>query len=1186
MHSIHRLSALIHVLLLLSACCENNKRTSSETIAKPKTVEAKGYIVPKDSMHEPKVIFVDQNKLKKVPAGKPKVVFTNLNVHPAGEPKIKIIDLTKVKSVTPGTDTFSIPKVVLAIDSPFIAKQPKPIQSSPFRMKDAATCNIQYLDVDQGMNSSYVRTILQDKFGNLWFGTDGGGVSKFDGKSFLHFTDKEGLLQKTVLSILEDRFGNLWFGTHGGGVSRYDGKRFTYFTKKEGLCHNTVMSILEDRKGNLWFGTDGGGVSRYDGKQFTHFSSKEGLSDNSVWSILEDSNGCLWFGTPRGGVSKYDGKSFTHFTEETGLSHNAVLCILEDKFKNLWFGTAGGGVSKYDGKCFTHFTRSEGLSQNTVLSIGEDRLGNLWFGTYGGGVSRYDGKTFIHITEKEGLSRNTVLSILEDKSGNLWFGTHGGGVTKYDDRSFRHFTEKEAFNENEVWSIYEDRSGNIWLGTYRGGVLKYDGSSFTHFTQKEGLSSNFIKSVFEDKNGNLWFGTDADGVTKFDGKNFTHFTAKDGLSNKTVWSILEDRSGNLWFCTDGNGVYKYDGKSFCNYTDKQGLSHNSVRSVFEDKTGNLWFGTDGGGLSKFDGKGFTHFPVKEKMTSKYIWCINEDRLGNLWFGTDDGGAMKYDGTHFTHYTENNGLNQNKIWSIVSDGSIGTGSRLWFATDMGLSCFLENENRFISYRKEDGLKAEDFFQNSAFLDSKNRIWWGSGKALTMLDMNEFRLNESTPTIQLENIHLQEKFVDFPNINTKNDTTLVYENSELAEISFTGVAAFHNYPEDLRLPYYINHLTFNFSAIDWYAPHKIQYQYKLEGLDPDWNQLSSDNKADYRNIPFGNYVFKVKAIGSANKWSKTFEYPFQIHPPWWRTWWAYAIYGSLLVALVVLIVWWNGRKLRARAEELKTEVDKATFEIITQKHVIEEKHKEITDSINYAERIQKSFLATKELLDENLKDHFVFFQPKDVVSGDFYWASKLNNGEFVLATADSTGHGVPGAIMSLLNITSLEKAIEHQTSPSGILSETRKIIIERLKKDGSAEGGKDGMDCSVISFDFVNSKLTYAAANNSVWVVRGNVLIELDPDKMPVGKHDKDTVPFKQHEFELQKGDVIYTLTDGFPDQFGGPKGKKFMYKRLKEYLISIAKEPMDIQKQKLLSELNAWKGNLEQVDDVTIIGIRI
>jgi len=310
--------------------------------------------------------------------------------------------------------------------------------------------------------------------------------------------------------------------------------------------------------------------------------------------------------------------------------------------------------------------------------------------------------------------------------------------------------------------------------------------------------------------------------------------------------------------------------------------------------------------------------------------------------------------------------------------------------------------------------------------------------------------------------------------------------------------------------------------------------------------------------------------------------------------YSFYGINAVASVFLIVWWNGRRLRTRANELAEEVKIATFTIVEQKKVVEEqkkvveeKHKEITDSINYAERIQRSFLASEELLDENLKEYFIFFQPKDVVSGDFYWADKLNNGKFVFVTADSTGHGVPGAIMSILNISSLEKAVGQIVhEPSEILNQTRKSITERLKKDGSLEGGKDGMDASLICFDFVNQKFTYAAANNPIWVVRENILIDLKPDKMPVGKSDKDQISFTQHEFQLQKGDVIYTLTDGFPDQFGGVKGKKFMSKQLKEILISISFLPMQEQKQKLQEVFVNWKGNLEQVDDVCLIGIRV
>ncbi|NUM50320.1 MAG: tetratricopeptide repeat protein [Flavobacteriales bacterium] len=291
---------------------------------------------------------------------------------------------------------------------------------------------------------------------------------------------------------------------------------------------------------------------------------------------------------------------------------------------------------------------------------------------------------------------------------------------------------------------------------------------------------------------------------------------------------------------------------------------------------------------------------------------------------------------------------------------------------------------------------------------------------------------------------------------------------------------------------------------------------------------------------------------------------------------------------------------------------------QKEIVENKHKEITDSINYAERIQRSFLATTEILDKYLgvtssspkhegvsrskRNYFVFFRPKDVVSGDFYWAAELNNGNFAYCCADSTGHGVPGAIMSILNISSLEKSIETQTEPHQILSETRRIIINRLKKDGSKEGGKDGMDCSLLVLDKERKKLSFALANNPVFIVRSvapsspkkegisrsnaQELLEFKADKMPVGKHEKDTEPFNLHTINVQPGDTIYTLTDGFSDQFGGAKNKKYMIKNVKELLLQIVHLPMSEQKQKLSEAFDQWKGTNEQVDDVCVIGVRV
>jgi serine phosphatase RsbU (regulator of sigma subunit)/Tfp pilus assembly protein PilF len=317
--------------------------------------------------------------------------------------------------------------------------------------------------------------------------------------------------------------------------------------------------------------------------------------------------------------------------------------------------------------------------------------------------------------------------------------------------------------------------------------------------------------------------------------------------------------------------------------------------------------------------------------------------------------------------------------------------------------------------------------------------------------------------------------------------------------------------------------------------------------------------------------------------------------------FLLVGAAVVIVLVLGLGWvlyrsnndkkKANKLLAETNkvilEQKAVVEEKSKEIRKQKEQVEEAHKEITDSINYAERIQRSFLASKELLDENLSEYFVFFQPKEAVSGDFYWADKLKNGDFAIVNADSTGHGVPGAIMSILNISSLESAIKDRLSlPADIFNHTRKTIINRLKKDGSEQGGKDGMDASLISFNSTKTKMKYVAAQNPIWIIREGEVIEIKPEKMPVGKHDNDGVPFKGGDIDLQKGDQIYTLTDGFQDQFGGPKGKKFMVKKMREYVLSISTLPMKEQYVLIQNTFAEWKGEIEQVDDVCVIGIKI
>ena len=277
-----RLHTFILLLALFYGC--NDKNQQGERTLRLKVVEAKGYVVPKDSMAKPKIIFVDESKLKKIPCGKPKVIQTNTNIDIAKNTNIRKAGILKV--CTPGTDTFSLPKIVPAIDSPFVAGTPEIVIAKDAYTKDQNPHNFSSFKKLQGLKSLNINCLLQDKTGNLWLGTDA-GVSKYDGKNFTHYTKKEGLSNDAVKSILEDKYGNIWFGTNGGGVTKFDGKYFTHFTEKEGLSNNIVLCILEDKHGNIWFGTKGG-VSKYDGKSFTNFTTQEGLGYNLILSCKED----------------------------------------------------------------------------------------------------------------------------------------------------------------------------------------------------------------------------------------------------------------------------------------------------------------------------------------------------------------------------------------------------------------------------------------------------------------------------------------------------------------------------------------------------------------------------------------------------------------------------------------------------------------------------------------------------------------------------------------------------------------------------------------------------------------------------------------------------------------------------------------------------------------------------------
>ncbi len=296
-----------------------------------------------------------------------------------------------------------------------------------------------------------------------------------------------------VRRIFQDKNGDLWFGTNGDGVCRYDGDSLEYYSIDDGFGGVAVRAIVEDKEGGLWFGTSGG-VTKYDGSSFVNFTEDDGLNSNDVWTVFVDRAGSIWVGT-FGGACRFDPASneFVPFPipPAPGLdplrgvsSLTIVHDILEDREGNMWFAVGAGGVHRYDGESLINISEKDGLCNSSVNSILEDKDGDLWFATHHNGVCRYDGESFTNVTETEGLSGTEVWSLYEDRSGNIWFPSEGFGVYRYDGESFTNFSKPDGLASHAIQCAFEDRDGRLWFGGWLG-LYRYDGKSFVNVT-KEG----------------------------------------------------------------------------------------------------------------------------------------------------------------------------------------------------------------------------------------------------------------------------------------------------------------------------------------------------------------------------------------------------------------------------------------------------------------------------------------------------------------------------------------------------------------------------------------------------------------------------------------------------------------------------------------------------------------------------
>ncbi len=809
--------------------------------------------------------------------------------------------------------------------------------------------------------TSSVRSLLTDRDGFLWIGTTEGGVAKYDGHSFKKYGINDGLVfPYAITGILQDKKGDIWIIALAstddikGNIVRFDGKDFTYFPE---LDNKAIRWAYINGQGNISV-VGGSGYFSYNGKNF-YPEKIEGITHSRFTRIVEDSKGKLWISGEKGNglwvVEK--NKVVQHFTpSDLPPIEGGVRYIKEDSKRRVWI-VGGNGVLYYDGSSFSKIV----LKNMIVVQIFEDRKGDMWFCT-ASGLYKCDGDNINNIRQVGQEMHPLVSSITQDSAGTYWIGTYAG-LIQYDGGMFTTFTKKEKIPSDTVWSIVNDREGNVWMGhdasdAIHGGITKYDGKKFVNYNGKHGLATNVVSCIMLDSKNKLWI-TGLGGFSIFDGNSFVNYTGNalpEVLRSRNIRSIVEDKEGYYWLASNEGSLHKFDGKSFFEYTTAQGLPSKSIYGLLIDKKGSLWLSSDKG-LSRYNNTTgrFINFSTKEGLVGNIIYCILEDVKGRIWMGTESGlSVMENDSIR--NFVYEDGLADNAVYTLTFDEKHNV---LWVGTDNGFSRLNISEYEkakgteaiFLNFNLETGYPVFSPNTNTSKIDKNGHLWTGDGyeKVVRFDPLNlDKKQTVIINRILLNNERLAWSIFDKRNndagfIPSQTDIQQTYgkllHSVELSAIqrrytglSYDSLSPFNFLPQNLVLPYKYNTITFSFATIIPSLAKLAKYSYTLEGYEEKWSTVDKANTAHYSGLPHGHYTFRVKVLSISGEWSET-SYSFTIKAPWWLSWWAFILYGVMLIGVGLLVY----RYVRMRL--LQQEREQARIKELEQAREIEKAYKEL-------------------------------------------------------------------------------------------------------------------------------------------------------------------------------------------------------------------------------------------------------
>jgi signal transduction histidine kinase/ligand-binding sensor domain-containing protein/DNA-binding response OmpR family regulator len=805
----------------------------------------------------------------------------------------------------------------------------------------------EHINTSDGMSNNSISCILQDRQGFMWFGTSD-GLDRWDGYTFKIFShdanDSNSISNNTIWSIHEDSSGNIWVGTENG-LNKYNPLTesfIVYLTDKtdsNSISNNILGPIFEDNAENIWIGTENG-LNRYNRKSnnFSQYffpgqfdSVSFWWNNNTIRAINETEDGKLLLGTTN---------DFLIFNPQTGKTTTvpyvipgrkrwpSVTTIYKDRVGMFWIGIADDGVIEYNpqtGKPRLYETDpNDPYSYSSLFSNAfcEDKNGQLWIGSGDQGLSIFDriGRRFIHYKsenkDETSFKGPYVRSIYEDKQGNIWIGTQDSGINlvKKWNKSFRHYVHDSqnpnSLGQEEVTNFLEDKDGVLWITHFLGGISLFNQNTgnFSHITHDPknpaSMSRGGLYGICEDSYGYIWLAV-TPYLDRFDRKTgiFKHYRYDSSNPRSHAYTFTlccyEDHQRTMWFGTNNAGLERFNRADetfdrFCyDEVDSNSISENCIFSLYQDRMDHFWIGTwDGLCQLVYDTTGREKFiryqpdPANpESITGKEIYAIYQDRAGRLWIGTEAGlNLFDLEKQSFKALTEKDGLPSNIIYGVLEDDqglSEGKAGNLWLRTLRGIVKFNPETGKLRVYDEGDGLRYCKSIQQgyAAFYKGKNgEMYSGGANSVTVFHPDSLKDNPDPPKIAITDFKINYQTVK---INPKSPLKKSVTFSDL-----------------IKLDYHQNIISFEFAALDYTAPAKNQYAYKLEGVNPDWVFTGASQRfATYTNLAPGEYVFRVKASNNDGVWNEAgASIRIVITPPWWKTTWAYGLYFLLMVSLI--------------------------------------------------------------------------------------------------------------------------------------------------------------------------------------------------------------------------------------------------------------------------------------------------